>query len=111
MGTGHQRPSSAVLQPISKPLVAPLLLLALEVSLAKPAGCVDPCIKLFGGFYGVVVGQRFDQQGLSVAMPGRVGVVPWTAMEQFKPLCGTSCSVSATGSAEQQDERARSPNW
>lgn len=96
MGTGHQRPSSPLLQPVSKPLVALPLPLALEMSLAKPAGCAEPCIKLFGVFYGGVVRQRLDRQGLTVAMSEQVGVVPWAVMEQFKPPRATLCSVSAT---------------
>ena len=107
MGTGHQRPSSAVLQPFSKPHVAPPLPLALEMSLAKPAGRADPCVKLFSVFYGVMVGQRLDRQGLSVAMPGWVGFVPRAVMERFK----ASCAGSRSGSAQQQNEQARSPRW
>lgn len=96
MGTGHQRPSSPLLQPVSKRLVALPLPLALEMSLAKPAGRAEPCIKLFGVFYGGVVRQRLDRQGLTVAMSERVGVIPWAVMEQFKPPHATLCSVSAT---------------
>lgn len=80
VGRGCQRPSSTVLQPVSKPFTAPSLPLALEMSLTKPAGHVDPCLKLFGVFNGGVVGRRLDWQGLSVAMPGRVGVVPWVVI-------------------------------
>lgn len=78
----HQRSCFAVFQALSKPLAVPSLPLALEMSLAKPAGSGDLCIKHLGVFYGAMVRQRLDRQGLSVAMPSWVGIVPWAIMKQ-----------------------------
>lgn len=83
------------------------------MSLAKSAGSADPYVQLHGGFYGGVVGQRLDQQGLSEVTPGQVGVIPWAVLEQFKPPCVPSWSSQppVTGSAQQQHKQTWSPNW